>query len=759
MKFNKQKYTQKQPIALAVLLLGFLAGCGGGSGGSSDSGAGDGSDPSGPVVAPMISLLAGIPSAIGNQDGSKENAYYGDISGFAIDASGDIVFPDSVNNNIRKISKNGGISTLAGGALTAEQLHIGSQKNSDNYIDAKGSAARFNRPEYPILDAMGNIYVYDGNNRVIRKIDTNSNVTTFAGDGGQCNRDEGLNFERLCDSYGMAVDSLGNIYTVEVNSNLGNPIKKINSAGKVNLLVEKASVNPTEYLHDWGFIAYKYLTVQMAVDKQGVLYVADPNDKVIRKYVNGVLELFSGSERKENSGYVDGVAAQAKFSANMTGIAFDKSNNLYVLDDNKVRKIEADGSVATVLDLSNECSIADGQTQQPEKCYFYNLSIDDDSNFLVQEKISISNTVSYPVNNNLILRQFSMDGKSSVIAGKASVAPLVDADKKKIAQFSRPAALTVTPSGVIYVFDGAIHTISEAGQVSTLDKTAESRCIFNNYAFTEGPAKIQDISSCQFDQIASDVNNNIYASIRAYIVKIKPNGDVGIFSDLNEFAYYGEYSVPVSINGMAISKDGVMYASYTGNGITNIEKSAIFKITEAGEASLFAGSLTTAGHRDGIMTEALFRSPRSLALDSADNLYVLDDIHWSSGAQVGPTVRKITPSGEVTTLAGQYNTSPGLVDGNAHEAVFTFSYRESQYSNANLALDARDNIYIADPKHSVIRKITPAGQVSTFAGTADVHGFLADNLPGVINRPLGVAVHKDALYFSMRNAVGKINLQ
>ena len=748
MKRIKQNNTKKYSIPLAVLLLGSLAACGG---------SGDSSEPPAPTGVPKMSLLAGIPSAIGNQDGQKENAYYSNISGFAIDANGEVIFADNENNNIRKIAKNGSISTLAGGALTAAQLHIGNQNNNNSYIDGKGSAARFSRPEQPVLDATGNIYVYDGNNRVIRKIDINKNVTTFAGDGSQCNRDDGQNFEKLCDSYGMTTDSIGNIYTVEVNSYLGNPIKKINSAGKVSLVVEKASVNPTEYLHDWGFIASKYLTVQMAVDKQDILYLADPNDKVIRKYINGALELFSGSEMKENAGYVDGVAAQAKFSANMTGIAFDKSNNLYVLDDNRIRKIEADGSVVTVLDLSNKCSILDGQTQQPEKCYFYNLAIDGNSNFLVQEKISNPDPAS--INKYSILRQFSADGQSSVVAGKASIAPLVDTGKKKTTQFYRPAALTVTPSGVIYVLDGVIHTISEAGQVSTLDKTTESNCIFNNYAFTESPAKIQDIASCNFDQIASDKNNNIYASIRAYIVKIKQNGEVSIFSDLNKFAYYGEYSVPVSINGMVIAKDGVMYASYTGNGITNIEKSAIFKITEAGEASLFAGSLTTAGHRDGITTEALFISPRSLALDSEENLYVLDDIHWSSGTQAGPTVRKITPSGKVTTLAGQYNTSPGLVNGNASEAVFTFSYRESVYSNANLALDSKDNIYIADPKHSVIRKITPTGQVTTFAGTADVHGFLADDLPGVMNRPLGVAVHKDALYFSMRNAVGKINLQ
>ena len=100
MKRIKQNNTKKYSIPLAVLLLGSLAACGG---------SGDSSEPPAPTGVPKMSLLAGIPSAIGNQDGQKENAYYSNISGFAIDANGEIIFADNENNNIRKIAKNGSI--------------------------------------------------------------------------------------------------------------------------------------------------------------------------------------------------------------------------------------------------------------------------------------------------------------------------------------------------------------------------------------------------------------------------------------------------------------------------------------------------------------------------------------------------------------------------------------------------------------------------------------------------------------------------
>ena len=761
MKHNEQKYTKKQPIALAVLLLGFLAGCGGGSGGSSDSGAGDGPDPSGPVVAPKLSLLAGIPSAIGNQDGDKENAYYDSsygVGGLAIDNNGEIIFSDAENNTIRKIAKDGGISTFAGAGFTA--IEVSSANKKSNHADGKGILSRFYKPKNIVIDGSGDIYINDSENKAIRKIDASGSVTTLAGKVGYCDETKKENPDYFCDVNNIVVDYYGNVYTSEGNFN-NNPIKKITPDGNVITLVEKASVNSTFQPSLSISPIYKHLPVQLAVDAQGTIYAADPNDRVIRKYINGELALFSGTENKENSGYMDGSASEAKFSANIKSAIFDKKNNFYILDDKKIRKINADGSVITALDLSSACSIPYGQTKVEQSCQFDNLIINDSGQFIVQEKGLQPGYASIATSYSLV-RQLSVNGTSTVVAGKAPTASLVDGNAEA-ARFSKPGALTVASSGTVYMADsgnGVLRSISEMGQTSTLGNP-EKECGLYDVVTAGKVIKIQDLGRCYFNQLATDKNNSVYAASGGHLFKISTNGDVSLFLDLTKNYSRDGNVFSLGVGGVVMAEDGTIYASYATNDFPNVKIAAIFKITASGESSLFAGSMTAVGHRDGIGANALFKDPKALTLDSKGNLYVLDDKIYSPNTVYGPTLRKITPSGQVTTLAGQANREAGLVDGNAAQSVFTFSFNklnEGGTLSADLAVDSNDNIYITDPEHSVIRKVTPAGKVSTLAGTSRINGFMGGDLPGVINRPTGIAVHKDTLYFSMRNAVGKINL-
>jgi sugar lactone lactonase YvrE len=102
------------------------------------------------------------------------------------------------------------------------------------------------------------------------------------------------------------------------------------------------------------------------------------------------------------------------------------------------------------------------------------------------------------------------------------------------------------------------------------------------------------------------------------------------------------------------------------------------------------------GHVDAVGTEARFSAPQGIVMDAAGNLYVGENT-W---------IRKITPAGAVTTLAG--GTAGGYVDGTSTAARFT--------DVAGLALDAQGNLYAADYGNYCIRKITPAGVVTTVAG-------------------------------------------
>jgi hypothetical protein len=153
--------------------------------------------------------------------------------------------------------------------------------------------------------------------------------------------------------------------------------------------------------------------------------------------------------------------------------------------------------------------------------------------------------------------------------------------------------------------------------------------------------------------------------------------------------------------------------------VTDRDNHRIRKITSAGVVTVFAGS-GTAGFTNGTGTAASFNQPYALAIDAGGNLYV--------GDRINHAIRKITPAAVVTTLAG--DGSPGSTDGTGSGARFN--------EPLGLAVDAAGNVFAGDYINNRIRKITPAGVVTTFAGSSG--GFVDGTGTGAaFNHPFGIA--------------------
>ncbi len=132
----------------------------------------------------------------------------------------------------------------------------------------------------------------------------------------------------------------------------------------------------------------------------------------------------------------------------------------------------------------------------------------------------------------------------------------------------------------------------------------------------------------------------------------------------------------------------------------------IVKITPAGDASVFAGS--TMGFTNGTGTAAQFNQPYAIAIDASGNLYI--------GDRINNAIRKITPAAVVTTLAG--NGTAGTADGTGSAARFN--------EPLGVTLDGAGNVYVADYINSALRKITPAGVVTTLSSITSLFGVVSD---------------------------------
>jgi hypothetical protein len=146
----------------------------------------------------------------------------------------------------------------------------------------------------------------------------------------------------------------------------------------------------------------------------------------------------------------------------------------------------------------------------------------------------------------------------------------------------------------------------------------------------------------------------------------------------------------------------------------------IRKITPNGNVTTFAGS--SAGFTNANGTSAKFNGPRYIAVDSKGNLYVSDTNSHR--------IRKITPRGDVTTFAG---SSAGFTNANGTSAKFN--------GPMGVAVDPNDNLYVADNGNKAIRKITPSGDVTTFAGSGTIGSADGSGTSAQFNGPYGIVVY------------------
>ncbi|MBV6499235.1 MAG: hypothetical protein CJBNEKGG_01686 [Prosthecobacter sp.] len=190
-----------------------------------------------------------------------------------------------------------------------------------------------------------------------------------------------------------------------------------------------------------------------------------------------------------------------------------------------------------------------------------------------------------------------------------------------------------------------------------------------------------------------------------------------------------------SPEGLALDQDDMLFVADTGN-------ATIRRVTRLGQVSTFAGSPGQLGNLDGTGAAARFKAPCALCFDPARNLYVVD--------RGSHTLRKITPAGVVTTLAGKAD-APGFKDGSGAGARFN-APQGITYSPFHKAL------FVTDTLNKVVRKVSLTGSVSTYAGSPGVEGSDDGLLANArFSKPLGILSRSDGTIFVGDRLLRQIN--
>jgi len=218
-----------------------------------------------------VTTLAGKDGAMGDTDGPAATARFNGATSLVLDAKGNIIVADTHNNLVRKISVDGVVSTLAGKSGTDEAKSV----------DGKGAVVRFGAPRAIAIDDKGVIYIADEMFGTVRKIMPDGTTTTLAGEAtvtGSTSKD-GIGAKAIISApRGIAVDSKGNVYVADTDSNA---IRKITPDGTVTTLAGK--IGETGTADGKGDIARFSGPRGLAVDKDGNVFVADSDNGAIRK--------------------------------------------------------------------------------------------------------------------------------------------------------------------------------------------------------------------------------------------------------------------------------------------------------------------------------------------------------------------------------------------------------------------------------------------------------------------------------------------
>ena len=601
---------------------------------------------------PMLTVLAGALGGPGNIDGEGSAARFYYPQDVAMDNAGNFYVADDYNRTVRQISASGAVTTLAG---TPGQYGT---------ADGTGAAAQFANPVSLTVDQTGIIYLVDAGVNTIRRITQNGVVTTLAGTPNTGGTADGTGASaRFSNPIGIRVTPSGALYLAD-----NNRIRSITPTGTVSTIY----TGQTQ-------LAFP------AIDAGGNILATDLNLKAAV-----TINASTGAQTVLANGF------QNPVGLGIAPAGTTAAGTLYITDEFActVSAVAPGATLSILAGASGQCSAGDGTGAAARFYLPTGMSVDHSGTLFVADP------------GNESIRKITSGGVVTTLAGAAPQPGHVNG-AGPAARFNAPAGLTADGNGTLYVGDpgnATIRKVSPDGVVADALPTST-------------PLSVGET-------LSRDTAGNFYYAVQNAVLEVSPSGSVTTLAgavnappgSADGVGAAAQFHFPA---GIAVDAAGNLY-------VADMLNYTIRKVTPAGVVTTFAGQAGQAGLLDGTGAAAQFTLPGVVVIDSSGTLYVTD----------GNAIRTVSPRAVVSTLAG--SSTAGSADGTGAAAQFNGPY--------GIALGPSGSLYVSDTVNHTIRKITSSGVVTTIAGAASKAGVAPGPLPASLNTPLGLAYAGTTLY-------------
>jgi trimeric autotransporter adhesin len=590
-----------------------------------------------------------------------------DPSGLARDAAGNLYVATVRGNVVLKINANGQLSTYAG-------TGIGGYAGDGGLA----SSAQLAIPLGLALDHFGNLFIADSVYNIIRRVEARSGIiTTVAGNGtrGYAGDNGPATNASLNSPSGVSVDALGNLFVADTQNSV---IRRVDAVTGVITTIAGDFAGGGAFRGDGGPATAASLNGPhgIAVDNTGNLFLTDTGNFCVRRVdaTTQTITTVAGQGQVAGDTGDGGPAASSTLTA-PEAVFLDGSGNLFISDQQRIRGVDsATQIITTVAGSAKRGFTGDGGLA---------------TNAELDRPVGIASdglgNLYFADGSNNRIRAVNAQGIIQTIAGGGSGG---DGGPATSAVFAGSGGVAITPSGDLLIGDFSVGRIrkvdASTGEISTVAGNG-----IRDTAGDGGPATRAEMGFLLF--LAMDhtgnaflADNNTVRRIDAATQNIATVVPSGVLSGLP--------------NGIATDSSGVLYLS-------DPNKNVVDRVDPAtGALTVAAGTPGVSGYSGdgGPATNATLDAPAGLAFDSADNLFIVD--------QIANVVRRVdNGTGVITTIAGTGSAGYSGDGGPAASAQLSLPFA--------VALDPFGNLFIGEGRNKRIRRVSGlTGRISTVAG-------------------------------------------